>query len=257
MTTCCAMLLTALLLPVHSRARGMSWRVGGMRPSAGHSSSNGGKMAPKRPRGYDSNGSGSNRATDRSRDHDGSNTNPKFQGQQHGSPSFRRNNSQGWQIPASSSLREKPLGGSRNSRRGQPQQQQRRSAAAQGSDSSNWDDSSYEGDEWDGSRVYQYPARPSKASYRDELFGEPLYGVAPILTALKAGVRTPHVLLLQEGLTPAARKDTRALQEIQQLAAERGAAVRWVSKHELNMLSGNRCVAAGMTSQPGAGYNQD
>jgi hypothetical protein len=33
----------------------------------------------------------------------------------------------------------------------------------------------------------RYPARPSKASYREQLFGEALYGVAPILAALQAG----------------------------------------------------------------------
>jgi hypothetical protein len=35
----------------------------------------------------------------------------------------------------------------------------------------------------------RYPARPSKASYREQLFGEALYGVAPILAALQAGAQ--------------------------------------------------------------------
>jgi hypothetical protein len=45
---------------------------------------------------------------------------------------------------------------------------------------------------------------------------------------------------VQEGLDPAARKDARALTDIKRLAEAAGAAVRGVSKHELNMLCGNR-----------------
>lgn len=48
------------------------------------------------------------------------------------------------------------------------------------------------------------------------------------------------MLLMQEGLTSAARKDGRALQDIQRLVDDAGLTVRTVSKHELNMLSGNR-----------------
>jgi hypothetical protein len=56
-------------------------------------------------------------------------------------------------------------------------------------------------------------------------------------------VRTPHVLLMQEGLSPQQRKDKRALSDIQRLVIDRGATIRSVSKHELNMLAGNRCAA--------------
>jgi hypothetical protein len=45
---------------------------------------------------------------------------------------------------------------------------------------------------------------------------------------------------MQEGLTTAGRKDGRALQDIQRLVNDAGLTVRTVSKHELNMLSGNR-----------------
>jgi hypothetical protein len=55
-----------------------------------------------------------------------------------------------------------------------------------------------------------------------------------------AGVRTPHVLLMQEGLSPQQRKDARALSDIQRLVIDKGATIRSVSKHELNMLAGNR-----------------
>jgi len=33
----------------------------------------------------------------------------------------------------------------------------------------------------------RYPARPSKASLRESIAGDALYGVAPVLAALKAG----------------------------------------------------------------------
>jgi hypothetical protein len=46
---------------------------------------------------------------------------------------------------------------------------------------------------------------------------------------------------MQEGLTASARKDTQAVTQIQRLAAAAGAELRTMSKHDLNMLSGNRC----------------
>jgi hypothetical protein len=60
--------------------------------------------------------------------------------------------------------------------------------------------------------------------------------------AAAAGVRRPHVLLMQEGLSPQQRKDTRALSDIQRMVIDKGATIRSVSKHELNMLAGNRCA---------------
>jgi hypothetical protein len=48
-------------------------------------------------------------------------------------------------------------------------------------------------------------------------------------------------LLMQEGLTASARKDAQAVTQIQRLAAAAGAELRTMSKHDLNMLSGNRC----------------
>lgn len=60
--------------------------------------------------------------------------------------------------------------------------------------------------------------------------------------AAAAGIRQPYALLLQEGLSPSARKDARAVADIRAMAEAAGAAVRnGISKHELNMLSGNRC----------------
>jgi 21S rRNA (GM2251-2'-O)-methyltransferase len=64
--------------------------------------------------------------------------------------------------------------------------------------------------------------------------------VAPILAALRAGRRTPHALLLQDGLDTSQRKDGRALADIQRLAAAAGAELRSCSKHDLNMLTDSR-----------------
>lgn len=85
-----------------------------------------------------------------------------------------------------------------------------------------------------------YPARPSKASLREQLFGDVLYGVAPVLAALRAGRRAPHALYVQEGADAAKRKDGRAFEECLELARAAGAAVKPSAKHDLNMLAGNR-----------------
>lgn len=47
---------------------------------------------------------------------------------------------------------------------------------------------------------------------------------------------------MQEGLSTSARKDARAVSEIQRLATAAGAELKTMSKHDLNMLSGNRCA---------------
>jgi hypothetical protein len=46
---------------------------------------------------------------------------------------------------------------------------------------------------------------------------------------------------MQEGMTGSQRKDARAVSEIQRLATAAGAELKTMSKHDLNMLSGNRC----------------
>lgn len=68
------------------------------------------------------------------------------------------------------------------------------------------------------------------------------------ITQLLTGFRKPYALLMQEGLSGANRKDARALTEIQRLAAAAGAETRTMSKHDLNMLSGNRCGPNSRTS---------
>eukprot|EP00775_Hariotina_reticulata_P013568 gene13568-13694_t len=57
-----------------------------------------------------------------------------------------------------------------------------------------------------------------------------------------------------EGLTTAARKDGRALQDIQRLVDDAGLTVRTVSKHELNMLSGNRSMPRTLADAAARGW---
>ena len=88
---------------------------------------------------------------------------------------------------------------------------------------------------------FRYPAKPPKSTFKEQLIvGEVLYGVSPVLAALRAGRRIPHSVLMQEGMDLSARKDSRALQEIQTLAAAAGAPCRTHSKHDLNMLTDSR-----------------
>ncbi|GBF91307.1 rRNA methyltransferase [Raphidocelis subcapitata] len=96
------------------------------------------------------------------------------------------------------------------------------------------------GSDDDGEEQFMYPARPSKSALREQLFGDVLYGVAPVYAALAARRRTAHVLYVQEGAAAAARKDGRAFQACLDLARDANVAVRTASKHDLNMLSENR-----------------
>jgi hypothetical protein len=65
-----------------------------------------------------------------------------------------------------------------------------------------------------------------------------------LLLSLDAGIRRPYALLMQEGLSASGRKDARAVSEIKRLAAAAGAEFKTMSKHDLNMLSGNRWAQA-------------
>jgi len=85
-------------------------------------------------------------------------------------------------------------------------------------------------------------AKPGAApTLAEQLKGEALYGVAPVRAALAAGRRgPPHALFLQSTMVEARRKDAGAVEAIVAAAAAAGAAVRYVDKHELNLLSDNR-----------------
>ncbi|KAI3423936.1 hypothetical protein D9Q98_009770 [Chlorella vulgaris] len=70
--------------------------------------------------------------------------------------------------------------------------------------------------------------------------GDVLYGVSPVLAALQAGRRKVHTLYLQDGMDLSKRKDAGAVRAAKQCAEDLGAAVRYASKHDLNMVADNR-----------------
>lgn len=63
------------------------------------------------------------------------------------------------------------------------------------------------GDFQGGDGRFKYPARPSKQALRADLFGQVVYGVTPVLLALKQQRRKPHVLYVQESLSDTAALD--------------------------------------------------
>ncbi len=70
--------------------------------------------------------------------------------------------------------------------------------------------------------------------------GQVLYGVAPVLAALRLRRRAIHALYVQDSMDITKRKDAGAVREAVRLAGEAGAAVREIGKHELNMLTDSR-----------------
>ena len=95
---------------------------------------------------------------------------------------------------------------------------------------------SWQRDRFDGSE------RPvtSTSVLQDSWKGDAVYGVSPVLAALKFCRRTLYSLHVQEGLKPAKKKDQTAVAQAVQAAKAAGAAVESTSKHDLNIISGNR-----------------
>ncbi|KAL3133142.1 hypothetical protein ABBQ38_007036 [Trebouxia sp. C0009 RCD-2024] len=75
---------------------------------------------------------------------------------------------------------------------------------------------------------------------QDNWKGDAVYGVSPVLAALKFSRRTLYSLHVQEGLKPAKKKDQTAVARAVQAAKAAGADVCSTSKHDLNIISGNR-----------------
>jgi len=73
-----------------------------------------------------------------------------------------------------------------------------------------------------------------------KLRGEVLYGVAPVLMALKNDKRALHRLYVQEGMDPNRRKDASAVADAVRMAGSAQIDVEYASKHDLNMLADNR-----------------
>lgn len=77
-----------------------------------------------------------------------------------------------------------------------------------------------------------------------KMVGEGLYGVGPVLAALSSRRREFHALYVQEGLTLSSsnrkRKDKKGFEKVMKMAENIGLSVKEISKHDLNMVVGNR-----------------
>ena len=80
----------------------------------------------------------------------------------------------------------------------------------------------------------------STSLLQDNWVGDAVYGVNPVLAALKFSRRTLYSLDVQEGLRPVKKQDQTAVSQAVQAARDAGAAVNTASKHDLNIISGNR-----------------
>ena len=80
----------------------------------------------------------------------------------------------------------------------------------------------------------------STSILQDNWKGDAVYGVSPVLAALKFSRRTLYSLHVQEGLKPAKKKDQTAVAKAVQAAKVAGAEICSTSKHDLNIISGNR-----------------
>ena len=80
----------------------------------------------------------------------------------------------------------------------------------------------------------------STSLLQDNWVGDAVYGVNPVLAALKFSRRTLYSLHVQEGLRPVKKQDQTAVSQAVQAARDAGAAVNTASKHDLNIISGNR-----------------
>lgn len=69
---------------------------------------------------------------------------------------------------------------------------------------------------------------------------EYLFGVSPILAALRTKRRDMYVLYVQDTMDMDKRKDRKAAEEIQRLADENGCVLETVDKGRLNVMSGDR-----------------
>ncbi|CAI5984795.1 unnamed protein product [Closterium sp. NIES-64] len=106
-----------------------------------------------------------------------------------------------------------------------------------------YDDGDYSNNysEWDNSNSSWGTPSITPSALR----GEPIYGVSPVLAALLSSRRRIHTLYTQEGLQDGLRgggkrKDKAAVERVLRVAEQSGVERLSVSKHELNLLSGNR-----------------
>ena len=80
----------------------------------------------------------------------------------------------------------------------------------------------------------------STSILQDGWIGDAVYGVSPVLAALNFRRRNLYSLHVQEGLRPAKKKDQSAVVQAIKAAKAAGAVLHSTSKHDLNIISGNR-----------------
>lgn len=77
-----------------------------------------------------------------------------------------------------------------------------------------------------------------------KMVGEGLYGVGPVLAALSAKTREFYGLYVQEGLSLSSnnrkKKDKKGYEKVLKMAENMGISIKETSKHDLNMVVGNR-----------------
>lgn len=77
-----------------------------------------------------------------------------------------------------------------------------------------------------------------------KMVGEGLYGVGPVLAALSAKTREFYALYVQEGLSLSSnnrkKKDKKGYEKVLKMAENMGISIKETSKHDLNMVVGNR-----------------
>jgi 21S rRNA (GM2251-2'-O)-methyltransferase len=93
---------------------------------------------------------------------------------------------------------------------------------------------------WPPSPPRDYRRQTKVDDGEDDLNGEAVYGVTPVLSALRSRRRSFDRLILQDSLDVDKRTDRPALREIEQIATEAGIPLERRDKGSLNGLSKNR-----------------
>ena len=92
---------------------------------------------------------------------------------------------------------------------------------------------------WGRDRTIDRPVT-STSLLQENWVGDAIYGINPVLAALRLSRRTLYSLHVQEGLRPLKKQDQSAVTQAVQAAKDAGASVNTASKHDLNIISGNR-----------------
>ncbi|EFJ51595.1 hypothetical protein VOLCADRAFT_103485 [Volvox carteri f. nagariensis] len=173
----------------------------------------------------------------------------------HGGDGHDGTNRRNWPVSEATSgpdnrrAQQKPLSGTAAE---QPQQLKRRERDDYGDGGDDrgydteYDEASYEdageGDERTGAAGGRRRNEGSAAGpcLRDTLQGEALYGVFPVLAALRAKRRKVHRAFILSSMDLSKRKDAGLVRQVEALCSEAGVEVVRTGRHELNLMSYDR-----------------